>query len=82
MYKWTCPVCYEHVIEEVMTGVTQSSSIDSIHYDEEADIVFAEYGKVSCEGGDTDTIRYQCMQCGKPVTKEEMIQIAKQSKQE
>ena len=75
-YKWKCPDCGCKTIEEVMNGVTQSSSIDNLYYNKEEDQILAEYGESSTEGGDTDTIRYQCLDCGREIGKEEMISLA------
>ena len=79
-YKWTCPECGEHVIEEVMLGVTQSSSVDVIELLDDGTIT-VDYGEVSHDGGDTDSIYYQCIGCGYQVTIDEMLLLAKQTKE-
>ncbi len=78
-YNWTCPDCGEHVIEEVMGGVTQSSTINALSFDEETKQIIADYGEVSCEGGDTETLYYQCQQCGYLIDIDELQTIAKQN---
>lgn len=75
-YKWKCKICGCEKIEEVMTGVTQSSSVESIYYDKTSDEIIAEYAEVSTDGGHFETIRYQCIKCGAPVSREELISIS------
>jgi len=54
---FTCPKCGSHRLEEVMTGVTVTSSVISVR--DGGDI---EYGLQSNEDGEVDC--YQCMDCG------------------
>ena len=55
--KFKCPKCKNNQIEEVMTDVVQSSTIDYI--DSEG---YVDYENISTEGGEVD--RYQCGKCG------------------
>lgn len=73
-YDFTCPQCGEHVVEEVMNEVTQTSVITNIEQDEHG-IVCCDYDQksVTTEGGDVDTIHYQCSNCGCPVELEEIL---------
>ena len=80
-YNWTCPDCGCHVIEEVMNDVTQTSSIDHIELLEDGTIA-VDYGDVSCDGGNPDTIYYQCQECGYEVSIDEMVTIAEQNKED
>ena len=59
-----CPNCKQNVFaEEVMMGVTQYTGINSI--DEELETVDDYNGEnASYEGGDIDSIYYQCPGCG------------------
>ena len=58
--KFTCPLCGTHRIEEVMTGVTVSSEITTLHTGE--GLGDCEYASSCNEGGEVD--RFQCMNCG------------------
>jgi len=80
-YKWTCPDCGNNVIEEVMSDVTQSSSIDAIELLDDGSIA-VDSGNVSCDGGDPESIYYQCQECGYEVSIDEMVDIAGQNKEE
>ena len=76
MKQFTCKACGCHRIEEIMDGVTLSSTIDDVELLDDGSLVM-EYGKTSTEDGDTDTIRYQCLECGKNVTIDELKELAK-----
>lgn len=75
-YNWQCIECGNHTIEEVLPGVTQSSTITDIYKDENNDLM-VEYSHTSTEGGDIDSIRYQCLHCGAPVDIDELLEIAR-----
>jgi len=76
-----CPKCKGNVLEEIMTDVVQSSSIDCI--DKPHDV---EYVDTSTDGGTLD--RIQCMRCGfivveayeSPDVYEELLKMAKEWK--
>ena len=60
MKEFTCPNCQGHRLEEIMSGVTVASTVNSFEI-EDGDISF-DYGEQSNEDGTID--RYQCMDCG------------------
>ena len=79
--KYKCKKCGCDKLEEVMTGVVQSSVIASI------DDGILDYTNVSHDGGEVD--RYQCVECGNVIkdgngmtinTPEELIAWLKQNK--
>lgn len=76
MKQFTCEACGGHKIEEIMCGVVQSSVIEDVKIVDE-DIV-CDYGATCSDGGDVDTIRYQCVECGFPVSEEELKQLAEE----
>lgn len=63
-YIFKCPKCGKNVLEEVMTNVTQSSSITTL-IDEKGNL-YLDYDAVSNDGGEID--RYQCADCGYVLT--------------
>ena len=82
---FVCPGCKGNVLEEIMTDVVQSSSIDfidSVDFIDEPNYV--EYVNTSTDGGTLD--RIQCMRCGfivveayeSPDVYEELLKIAKE----
>jgi len=77
-YNWTCPDCGCHVIEEV---ITQTSSLDAIVLLKDGTVA-VDYGNVSCDGGDPETIYYQCQECSRELTVDDMYDIAKLHKEE
>lgn len=60
--RFTCPACDGNALEEVMEGVTVTSQISDIHYDEEDGL---EYREQLNEGG--RVVRYQCADCGEHI---------------
>ena len=56
--QFTCPLCGNHVLEEVMTGVTVTSKVNAI-----TDGGECVYRTQANEGGEIE--RYQCSDCGK-----------------
>jgi len=71
MAEFTCPSCGSHRLEEVMTGVTVASTVNSFEIDE--DEISIDYGEQSNEDGMVE--RYQCKECGHVVanSQEELI---------
>ena len=65
-----------------MSDVTQTSSIDALSFDEENKQIIADYGSVSCDGGDPETIYYQCQECGYELSIDELQEVAKQNIEE
>jgi hypothetical protein len=59
--KFKCPACDSNELEEVMTNVTQYSSISIIEEGENG-VVAIDYANNNCEDGEVD--HYQCMGCG------------------
>ena len=79
--KFTCQKCGKHRLEEVMTNVTVSSEIITIHTDE--GLGDCEYAGICNEGGEVD--RFQCLSCGCVIenvkTLEELVEFL-ENKQE
>ena len=71
MKDWKCKECDCVTFEEVLEGVTQSSVITGLERLDEDTIIF-EYGNTSTDGGDFDTIRFQCLDCGCSVSPDEL----------
>jgi hypothetical protein len=69
--EWKCKTCGGDRIEEVLGGVTQSTEVLYIEKDENDCIMF-EYGNCSTDGGDMDSIYFQCMGCGEEVAVEDI----------
>lgn len=55
--EFTCPICGEHRLEEIMTDVVVASIITNLN--EEGD---HDYGEQVNEDGEVD--HYQCVNCG------------------
>ena len=75
MKTFKCRVCDSTRIEEVLEGVTQYSVVIGVALDDNEEPII-EYGSYNTEGGDTDSIRFQCVVCGEEVSKEELIALA------
>lgn len=58
MKTFKCPMCGSNLLEEIMTGVTQTSLVNGVEEDG-----FLDYGSSSTEGG--EVTRYQCSECGR-----------------
>lgn len=71
--NFKCKKCGGNRLEEVMNGVTQYTEILSVQK-EEPDFLM-DYGENNCEGGDSDTCFYQCMECGEVVETEEVDKL-------
>ncbi len=59
-YTFKCPRCGSPTFEEILTGVTQSTTFQRVACDEE--ITEPDYQDTSTEGGEIN--RYQCQACG------------------
>ena len=55
--NFNCSVCGHNKLEEILTGVTQSTLVTNI--DEEGAV---DYGDCSFDGG--DEVSFQCARCG------------------
>lgn len=61
--RFHCPSCHSSAdIEEVMGGVIQFSTIDSIQKAETLGAIIMDYDGVRTEGG--EVTHYQCEHCG------------------
>jgi len=76
MKNFKCKKCGHNEVEEVMSGVVQSSVINSIELIGDNELLL-DYGNTCTAGGDVDSIYYQCVMCGHPVTKDELIKLSK-----
>jgi len=74
MKEFKCPKCGHNQIEEVLPGVTQSSVITDVAAADECDVAL-EYGAISCDGGDFDQVRYQCVKCGESVHGQQLMDL-------
>ena len=80
-YNFKCKRCGNNTIEEILTDVTVSSVITAIHLIDNGDgdedyIDFEmEYGDTENNGGDVS--RYQCCECGKVISKKDMLTMLK-----
>lgn len=59
-YTFNCPGCGCTTLEEILTGVTQSTAFQRVNCDE--NIAEPDYQNTSTEGGEIN--RYQCQSCG------------------
>ena len=59
-YTFKCPKCGCPTFEEILTGVTQSTTFQRVNCD--AEITEPDYQNTSTEGGEIN--RYQCQSCG------------------
>ena len=75
MKAWKCPECQSVTFEELMGGVTQSSIIDNIEVAEDGTLML-DYGLSNTEGGDLDTIRYECTYCNYELSEDELRKLA------
>jgi len=65
MNNFKCTNCGGTRVEEVLQGVTQSSEIVSIEIiSKDESIPVFDYGHTWTDGGDFDTVYYQCLECG------------------
>lgn len=71
MKAWKCKNCDCENFEEVLEGVTQTSVIVGMERLDEETIMF-DYGNTSTDGGDYDTIRFQCVNCGNAISPDEI----------
>ena len=75
-YSFTCPECGEHThIEEVLPGSVLTSVVTNIALDDDHRFIM-EYGATSTEGGDIESIRYQCLMCGYHLSDRELMELA------
>ena len=59
-YTFKCPKCGCPIFEEILNGVTQSTTFQRVTCEEQ--ITEPEYQNTSTEGGEIS--RYQCQACG------------------
>jgi DNA-directed RNA polymerase subunit RPC12/RpoP len=72
--NFKCPTCGGARIEEVLEGVVKFSEITGVAIDADGDLAL-EYGNTNDEGGELD--RYQCVDCGAPVSVDVLVEIAR-----
>ena len=72
---FTCPECGHHVVEEIASGATISYDVEDIELAADGvDLRFYYSQEISVADMDTDSIRWQCGECGKKVT-EAMLKV-------
>jgi len=71
-----CPKCGSNRVEEVMTGVTQASEVVDVEPFDNPKGFLCQYGYATYDGEDPMEIRYQCLNCGHPVSEEILREIA------
>lgn len=73
-----CPKCGGHRIEEILDDCTVTTEVRSVIVSNDSDFVCDYDPEIqTTEGGDYDTIRYQCGNCGEDVSQEQMRDLAK-----
>ena len=70
MLKFNCE-CGSNLIEEVMSDVTQYAVVNDVEILEDGSLCM-DYGNTNTEGGDINSIYYQCVKCGREVLIDEL----------
>lgn len=74
MKQFTCKKCSGVTVEEVLSGVTLISNITDVELTDKGDLAI-DYGDHVTEGGDVDSIYYQCATCGEPVDTDDLASL-------
>ena len=73
MKQFTCKACGGRTLEEVITNVTVKTTI--IDCCVKGGVLDKEYGDHSLDGGAVDHLWYQCHDCGKGVSVEDIKRL-------
>ena len=81
MKGFKCKDCGSTRLEEVLPNTTLFSEVDSVEIiDGEVIVSYMPRDHMNTEGGDSESVYYQCLECGNEVLAEELQKIAEKNK--